>query len=316
MRIQNPPEKQNTENARPVYGRKLPPGRTLRGAAPGLYGPEDSFVLWDDLGAETVPFRPEDGGKKKGKAGEQGTELFMLRRRPETGSGVLVLPEGIVSVGEEAFRGCSMAAVVFPEGFLHISDKAFADCSLVSAVFPPSLRYIGRRAFSGSRIESAVFPENTETAGSYSFSGTEHLVSVFVPEGMFTGVSAFGESGVYVFSGNCPECAGVFEKCRHLVSAEIRYGKRIPRSAFRGCSGLRSVSIAEGTEEIGPEAFFRCRSLAGVTIPRSAKLTDYGAFSECSSLAAVKYSGTECLFTDRVFYGTPAEKNGQIPAGA
>ena len=133
MRIQNLSGKQNTENTRPVYRRELPPGRMLRGAAPGLYDPKDpenGFVPWDDLGAETVPFRPEDSSKKKGKAGEQGTELFMLRRRPETGSGVLVLPEGIVSVGEEAFRGCSMAAVVFPEGFLHISDKAFADCGL------------------------------------------------------------------------------------------------------------------------------------------------------------------------------------------
>ena len=183
-------------------------------------------------------------------------------------------------------------------------------------MFPPSLRYIGYRAFSGSHIESAVFPENTELTEDYSFSGAEHLVSVFVPESMFTGVSAVEESGVSVFSGNCPDSACVFKKCRKLVSAEIRYGKRIPGSAFRGCSGLRSVSIAEGTEEIGPEAFFRCRSLAGVTIPCSVKLTDYGAFSECSSLAAAKYSGTECLFMNKVFFGTPAEKNGQIPAGA
>ena len=67
-----------------------------------------------------------------------------------TGSGGhAVIPEGVTTIGEKAFKDCSaLAGVSIPEGMYQISSGAFEGCTgLVSVSIPESVRRIGSRAF-------------------------------------------------------------------------------------------------------------------------------------------------------------------------
>ena len=60
----------------------------------------------------------------------------------------------------------------------------------------------------------------------------------------------------------------------------------IGSSAFRGCSGLTSVTIPNSVTSIGGYAFYNCSGLTSVTIPNSVtSIGDY-AFSGCSGLSS------------------------------
>ena len=78
-----------------------------------------------------------------------------------------------------------------------------------------------------------------------------------------------------------------------LVPEKVRYNSllykvtSIGESAFRGCSGLTSVTIPTSVTSIGAEAFEECSGLTSVTIPNSVTSIGEGAFAGCSGLTSV-----------------------------
>ena len=57
--------------------------------------------------------------------------------------------------------------------------------------------------------------------------------------------------------------------------------------AFRGCSGLTSVTIGNSVTSIGDGAFFGCSGLTSVTIPNSVTSIGDSAFEGCDALTSV-----------------------------
>ena len=113
------------------------------------------------------------------------------------------LPDTIVEIGEEAFKGCSsmkdfyipesvrvigkgafeycdlFATVKIPEGVERIEEGTFAYSGAKTIVFPKSLKYIGKEAFVGCEgIKSVSIPASVEEIGKYAFSGTKNLGSI------------------------------------------------------------------------------------------------------------------------------------------
>ena len=59
--------------------------------------------------------------------------------------------------------------------------------------------------------------------------------------------------------------------------------RSIQAHAFRGCTGLISVTIDEGCEEIGTSAFEGCENLRELTLPESIEI-EVDAFRGCDLL--------------------------------
>lgn len=57
--------------------------------------------------------------------------------------------------------------------------------------------------------------------------------------------------------------------------------RKIGRSAFFGCVGLRSVFIPDSVEEIGNGAFYECMFLSSVRLPNSIREIPKEAFAGC-----------------------------------
>jgi hypothetical protein len=59
------------------------------------------------------------------------------------------------------------------------------------------------------------------------------------------------------------------------------------KKAFVGCSGLTTVTLGDGLEEIGEGACSRCKSLERIVTPNAVKAIKRCEFNHCSQLTAI-----------------------------
>lgn len=75
-----------------------------------------------------------------------------------------------------------------------------------------------------------------------------------------------------------------FAECPNLVKVVISGGRKIGRSAFRGCKALIELSLPSGLESIDDFAFEGCTMLGKVKIPKSLSFIGADAFAGCERL--------------------------------
>jgi hypothetical protein len=234
----------------------------------------------------------------------------------------VVIPEGVTSIGDCAFWGCrSLTSVVIPEGVTSIGDWAFKYCSsLASVVIPEGVTSIGKDAFSDcSSLTSIVIPEGVTSIGNWAFNGCSSLTSVVIPEGVTSiGDSAFrgcsSLTSVVIPKGVTGIGDSAFFNCSSLASVVIPEGVTyIGREAFRGCSSLASVVIPEGVTSIGASAFSGCSSLTSVVIPDGVTSIGDWAFNGCSSLTSVVIPEGVTSINDGAFYDCASLTSVVIP---
>ncbi|MDR1156191.1 MAG: leucine-rich repeat domain-containing protein [Bacteroidales bacterium] len=159
-----------------------------------------------------------------------------------------VIRDGVTTVGDRAFWGCSMTFMNIPNSVMTIGTEAFVGCTdLISVSIPNSVITIGHYAFAGCSLTSVSIPNSVTVIGYGAFGACIGLTSVNIPNS----VTGIGDE------------------------------------AFAGCSGLTSVSIPNSVTTIGDEAFYKCIGLTSVTIPNSVTGIGDRAFSDCAGLTSV-----------------------------
>ena len=230
----------------------------------------------------------------------------------------LILPNTLITIGEEMFYQSKLKTVVIPANATTIGNSAFEQCaSLISIDIPASVETIEAAAFKGCSSLATVTFENgsqlkTIGGGSYSsgaFSDCTALTSIEIPASVetieaaaFKGCSSLAtvtfENGSQLKTiGGGSYSSGAFSDCTALTSIEIPASvETIKASAFKGCSSLATVTFENGSQLKTIEGgypssgtFADCTALTSIEIPASVETIEAAAFKGCSSLATVTF---------------------------
>ena len=206
------------------------------------------------------------------------------------------IPSSVTSIGDATFYECrSLTSIEIPGSVTSIGDATFYECrSLTSIKIPNSVTSIGNSAFRGCRsLTSMEIPEGVTSIGSYAFNACSKLTSINIPEGVTSiGWYAFWEcsglTSIKIPNSVTSIGKGAFEWCDSLTSIEIPNSvTSIGDEAFYNCSRLTSINIPEGVTSIGNRAFNRCSSLTSIKIPEKVMSIGDRAFYECSKLTSI-----------------------------
>ena len=89
----------------------------------------------------------------------------------------------VTAVGDKAFYGCNkLTSLILPNGLVSIGNNAFQNTRIGSISLPSTLRTIGQSAFEDCyNVTSVVVPEGVEKVGSYAFSYMGNLERITLP---------------------------------------------------------------------------------------------------------------------------------------
>ncbi|MBO4661595.1 MAG: leucine-rich repeat protein [Bacteroidaceae bacterium] len=152
--------------------------------------------------------------------------------------------------------GSQVKEYILGDDVTSIGDYAFYGCSgLTSFTIPNTVTSIGENAFYGcDALTSIIIPNTVTRIGDKAFSGCSGLTSVTINSSQIVSVD-YGSSGLYTIFGTYIE--------EYIIGDDVT---SIGEYAFRGCSGLTSVTIGNSVTSIGNNAFYRCSGLTSVTI--------------------------------------------------
>ena len=92
----------------------------------------------------------------------------------------VVIPDFVTYIGEYAFQRCSkLESVILPDGIEGIRSGSFASCPMLKAVIlPPSVNYIGDGAFSGHSDLTIHIPASVKSIGDFAFWGRDNVLTI------------------------------------------------------------------------------------------------------------------------------------------
>jgi hypothetical protein len=210
----------------------------------------------------------------------------------------------------------SFTEAVIPEGVTTVSNYAFYGCSdLLYVAIPDTVTYIGNSAFYGcSKLIEPVIPDGVTSIGSYAFFGCQNLKRVLIPDSVTRiGNSAFRNiviEGVYISNieawlnisfgdqGSHPNDYGrlhiLNENGDEVTDIIIPDSvTSIPDYIFIQAESITNVTIHDNVTTIGDSAFSICDNLVSVVLGNGVTTIKDSAFLYSDKLSSIFYNGTE-----------------------
>ena len=232
---------------------------------------------------------------------------------------VVVIPEGVRSIGAWAFSDCFyLESVELPKSLKYIGVGAFAFCNLLSHLEidkdNPNYETIGSTLFTkglkkllsypvGRPARVYVVPEEVEEIGDHAFAFCENLTELTLPKALKKiGHGAFGGCSIKTFES--PEAIeripdGAFWNCRYLKTVRLTENVReIGARAFRNC-GITKIQFPQRLETIEDDAFYGCKELESVTIPRGTRFVASTAFDQCAKLTSIEVESGSATYVSK-----------------
>ena len=238
----------------------------------GLKEGLSSGVFYDCASLSEITVSPENGFYASCDGVLFNKEMTRLIFCPPGKSGAYTIPGGVLSVENNAFRGCAkITGVLFPKSVKKIGSGAFSNClALTEITLPDGLTAINDYTFLGCAALSGVnIPDSVAQIGQRAFEDTALYNDALNRENGVLYIQSFlicadktAQGAVTVKKGTrlIADCA--FSSCREITSVTLPGSVEIiGSSAFNTCSSLESVVLGENVKKIGEYAFFNCVSL-------------------------------------------------------
>ena len=225
---------------------------------------------------------------------------------------------GVSSINDETFENCyRLNSIKLPIYLKTIGNFAFRNCSLSSIEFPDSLNAIGNFAFQSTGISSVFITKNIVSLGLNPFDYCSYLESVVVDEQNPLYDSRNQCNGIIETSSNklivgfkrtvIPE--GIvtigtyaFSGCEFNTQPSFPDAlKTIEDDAFRNSSGLTHLVLTEGIENLGSYAF-ASSEIEELTLPSTLKIINSSCF-EFNNLRSVRIPSSVTYIGSGVFCG-------------
>jgi len=253
--------------------------------------------------------------------------------------GKYVVPEGVESIGSNAFVGCKLNSIEFSGTVNHIGIGAFKDVLVADSgnnadskiTFADNIQDmdIDNEAFAGcTGLTEVRLPSNLDRLGDDVFTGCTSLQNLTVSDNTkyctVDGV-LFGrtdtESGntdsysLIVYPGGRTDISYVvpnsipvrevyksaFQNNNYLEEFSCSNDVQLIReSAFRDCTNLNNVKFGSSMVEIQPLAF-KNTALTEVSLPESVSYIGQEAFANCKLLNIVEIYNDEVVIGDDAF---------------
>ncbi len=180
----------------------------------------------------------------------------------------IALPSTVTTIGNYAFKNCSIKSIDLGSALTTIGNNAFDSCIFLTSVkTPDTVTSIGSYAFNNcislNRLNSTtdgkfVIPKNVTSIGSYAFYGLETITDLVIPKS----VTSIGD---YAFYG----CTGIKRVNSETDGQLILLDglKTIGSYAFQNLTKITSIVVPDSVTSIGQYAFSGCSTLESITVP-------------------------------------------------
>lgn len=201
-------------------------------------------------------------------------------------TGPLVLPEGLDSIGKEAFQKNYITEVTIPESVRAIGQSAFYDNQFLKSVtLNNRMETINRSLFNYCKKLAVVRGgKNVKIVDQSAFSGCDSLRSI---------------SDITPVTIN----SSAFNNCRKLESLNFSRIKSIGYESFYCCFGLKEADLTTLTSIYG-RSFIACTGLKKVTLGNDITTIKSDAFNECDALEEVVLGSSINSLESNCFYST------------
>lgn len=220
------------------------------------------------------------------------------------------MPESVMSIGDEAFRGCrNLTSVNIPTGITYVGLAAFDDTPFLEAQ-PDGLVVFGKKIYrmKGACPADVVIPDGIVGISSLAFAGRSEMKTLVIPASV---ASIFWDA----FRG----CSGLTSVTIPALPATVTsYVGNVAGFdlLFKDSPNLTHVTYASGETFIPDSALAGIKSVTSVTIPASVTRIGSRAFSDCPNLMLVNFLGDAPDMGGDVFVGCPRRLEISVPQGS
>lgn len=251
----------------------------------------------------------------------------------------LVIPNGVTSIGENAFCKCtSLASITIPKSVTSIGSSAFEDCSRLTSVYitdidawcnisfgnaPANPLTGGTLYLNGELITALVIPNSVTSIKEYAFWSCSSLVSITIPISVTSIesdafncpklVEVINNSTLNITAGsNDNGNIGLYANVIHQGESKIINKDGYLFYTYGGVNYLLGYAGSD-TELILPEkynnenyeiyrsSFQSCSNVTRIIIPNSVTSIGYHAFTYCYNLTSVTIGNSVTAIYDSAF---------------
>ena len=190
----------------------------------------------------------------------------------QSGIKTVSLPSTLSSMGTSAFRECrNLTGVVLPDALKEIKEYAFYQCSnLKTMTLGQNTTMIETNAFRQTGITNVVIPKSVKTISHDSFCENSAMKSLVI-----------NNAAVFIDYDAFWDCTGL--ETVDLGNAVTGFGSNeyYGYGTFRGCTALTKIVIPESVTQLS-YTFVKCSRLYDVTLPNTLITIGNSSFASCA----------------------------------